>query len=52
MQAERPITKTDVASIVTSILSGSGMADLDEMKMLILYELFKYKSERTANDTG
>ena len=33
VQSERPITEVDVANIVTSMLSGSGMADLDETEM-------------------
>lgn len=52
VQAERPVTEVDMANIVTSMLSGSGMADLDETETLMFYELFKHILERTANDTG
>ncbi len=40
VQSERAITEADMANIVTSILSGSGMADLDETETLMLYELY------------
>lgn len=40
-----------MANIVTSMLSGSGMADLDEAETLMFYELFKHILERTACNT-
>lgn len=48
VQAERPITEADVASIVTSMLSGSGMADLDETETMMFYELSKHILERIS----
>lgn len=40
-----------MANIVTSMLSGSGMADLDEAETLMFYKLFKHILERTACNT-
>ncbi len=51
VQSERAITEADMANIVTSMLSGSGMADLDETETLMFYELFKHILERTARNT-
>lgn len=51
VQSERPVTESDMASIVTSILSGSGMADLDETETLMFYELFKHILVRSASNT-
>lgn len=39
VRAERPITETDIASIVTTMLSGSGMADLDNTETLMFYDI-------------
>lgn len=48
---EHPVKETDMENIVTSILSGSDMADLDEAKALMFYKLFKHILERTASNT-
>ena len=50
VQSERAITEADMANIVTSMLSGSGMADLDETETLMFYELFKHILVRTARN--
>lgn len=50
VQSEREITEADMANIVTSILSGSGMADLDETETMMFYELFKHILDRTASN--
>lgn len=52
IQAKRPINETDIASITTSILSGSGMADLDETETMMFYELFKHIIERMSNGSN
>lgn len=51
VHSERPVTESDMASIVTSILSDSGMADLDETETLMFYELFKHISECSTSNT-
>lgn len=48
VQSERSITEAEMANIVTSMLSGSGMADLDETETLMFYELFKHILERIS----
>ena len=52
VQAEHPITEKDMASIVTSMLSGSGMADLDETETVMFYELFKHILERISRNSN
>ena len=42
IQSERLITESDMANIVSSMLSGSGMADLDEAETMLFYELIKH----------
>lgn len=48
VQSERPITETDVANIVTSMLSCYGMTDLDETETMMFFELFKHILERMS----
>ena len=50
VKSEREITEADMANIVTSILSGSGIADLDETETMMFYELFKHILDRTASN--
>lgn len=52
VQLERAITEADMANIVTSMLSGSGMADLDETETLMFYELFKHILERISSNSN
>jgi transcriptional regulator with XRE-family HTH domain len=48
IQEERMITEDDIAGIVTSMLSDSDVADLDETETLMFYELFKHILERKS----
>jgi transcriptional regulator with XRE-family HTH domain len=48
IQEERKVTEEDMAGIVTSMLSESGMADMDETEMLLFYELMKHMFERMS----
>ena len=52
VQSERAITAADMANIVTSMLSGSDMADLDETETLMFYELFKHILERISSNSN
>ena len=52
VQSERAITEADMANIVTSMLSGSDMADLDETETLLFYELFKHILERISSNSN
>lgn len=52
VQSERAITEADMANIVTSMLSGSDMADLDETETLMFYELFKHILERISSNSN
>ena len=47
IQAERPVTATDMADIVTSMCSG--VADLDETETQMFFDLSKHIMERMAN---
>lgn len=45
VQSEHLITETDMASIVTSMLSGTGMVDLDNTETQMLFEILSiYRS--------
>ena len=48
VQTELSIMESDMASIVTSMLSASGMADLDEVETVMFYELLKHLLERMS----
>ncbi len=45
---ERPVTETDIASITTSILSGSGVGALEEAEAVMLFELSKHIMKRMS----
>jgi transcriptional regulator with XRE-family HTH domain len=51
LQEEHNINEDDMASIVTSVLSGSGVADFDETELLMFYELFKHIIERMSGES-
>lgn len=48
IQNERTITEVDMANIVTSMLTGSGVGDFDQKKTMMFYELFKHILKRVS----
>lgn len=50
VQSERLITESDMANIVTSLLSDSRIADFDETETFMFYELLKHMFERQSSD--
>ena len=50
IQNERTITEDDMANIVTSMLTGSGIWDFDEEETIMFYDLFKHILERMSTN--
>lgn len=48
IQKERTITEDDMANIVTSMLTGSGVGDFDHEETMMFYELFKHILKRVS----
>ena len=46
----RKVSETEMADIVTSVLTGSGMADLDETETQMFHELFQHILERMGKE--
>ncbi len=51
IQSEHLITESDMANIVSSMLFGSGMADLDETETMLFYELIEHILERISKNS-
>lgn len=50
IQMEHAITEDDMANIVTSMLTGSGVWDFDEEETIMFYDLFKHILERMSTN--
>lgn len=50
IQLTRKVSETEMADIVTSVLAGSGMADLDETETQMFHELFRHILERMGKE--
>lgn len=50
IQLTRKVSETEMADIVTSVLTGSGMADLDETETQMFHELFRHILERMGKE--
>ena len=48
IQNERTITEEDMANIVTSMLTGSGVGDFEQAETKMFYELFKHILKRVS----
>ena len=50
IQMEHAITEDDMANIVTSMLTGSGVWNFDEEETIMFYDLFKHILERMSTN--